>query len=120
MIENLRRMEMRAGASRRVESTFSSDVKSSIAGVAHSPTQLRPTPNLRVSFHRKHKNLQAADETINILKLKAKISPQRRAREGTVQIIKMVKPRCSPLPRRCATVDFGYECAAGKSGAGSC
>jgi hypothetical protein len=45
MIENSERIEMRAGASRLVESTCSSDVKSSIAGVVGSPNQLPSTPS---------------------------------------------------------------------------
>jgi hypothetical protein len=55
MIENLGQIEMRAGASRLVESTCSSDVKSSIAGVVGSPTQHLSTPSAGIWFHRKQK-----------------------------------------------------------------
>jgi hypothetical protein len=75
MIENLRRMEMRAGASHRVESTFSSDVKSSIAGVAHSPTQLPLTPNPSTWFHSQTWNLQAEGAPRQYAKVKGENQP---------------------------------------------
>jgi hypothetical protein len=66
-------MEMRTGASRRVESTFSSNVNSSIAGVAHSPTQLWPTPDPALCSMA-NKKPAAEGEITKILKLQEKLS----------------------------------------------
>jgi hypothetical protein len=78
MIENLRQMEMRAGASRLVVSTFSSDVKSSIAGVAHSPTQLPPTPDPGALFHGEQE-IECQRQNCQDFEIKEEIIQKRRA-----------------------------------------